>query len=420
LATLSARRSVVGAVDADARQRRPLALPLGPPVVTEGVRAAFRPRSSVPVLAGTAIATAGFVAALTFGTSLSSLVSTPRAYGWPWDVAAMVGGGYGDLDVERAAQLLDADPDVRDWTHLAFISQVSLNGEPTTAVIAPGSGADPGLTLLSGALPGTAHEVAIGAATAKDRDVGVGDTVEIGGFVSPRPAKVSGIVVFPTVGPFGSDRVSIGRGLLLPDALFDAEDLADLRDVVSGLSAFVGVELEDGAPKDAAVTRLRGELGALDRNGVPGVTYPEAVRPAEIIDAADTRSLPVTVGVVLAVAAVLGLAVASWASARARRRDLAVLRAFGLSGGQVRRTVWVQSVATMVGALLVGVPLGVVAGRLLWRAFADQLGVLADPASPWSAVVLGVVGGLLAAFLAAVVPGELAARTSPAAGLRAE
>ena len=122
--------------------------------MTEGVRAAFRPRSSVPVVAGTAIATAGFVAALTFGTSLSTLVSTPRAYGWPWDVAAMVGGGYGDLDVERATQLLDADPDVRDWTHLAFISQVSLNGEPTTAVIAPGAGADPGLTLLSGALPG--------------------------------------------------------------------------------------------------------------------------------------------------------------------------------------------------------------------------------------------------------------------------
>ena len=329
--------------------------------------------------------------------------------------------GYGDLDVERAAQLLDADPDVRDWTHLAFISQVSLNGEPTTAVIAPGTGADPGLTLLSGALPGSGDEVAVGAATAKDRDVGVGDTVEIGGFVSPRQAKVSGIVVFPTVGPFGSDRVSIGRGLLLPDALFDAEDLADLRAVISGLSAFVGVELEDGAAKDSAVTRLLGELGALDRNGVPGVTYPDAVRPAEIIDAADTRSLPVTVGVVLAVTAVFGLAVASWASARSRRRDLAVLRASSASAaGRSDGPCGCSSVATMVGALVIGVPLGVVAGRLLWRAFADQLGVLADPASPWLAVVLGVVGGLLAAFLAALVPGELAARTSPAAGLRAE
>ena len=312
----------------------------------------------------------------------------------------MVGGGYGDLDVERATQLLDADPDVRDWTHLAFISQVSLNGEPTTAVIAPGAGADPGLTLLSGALPGTADEVAIGAATAKDRDVGVGDTVEIGGFVSPRPAKVSGIVVFPTVGPFGSDRVSIGRGLLLPDALFDAEDLADLRDVVRPLRLRrrrargwrrQGRRGDQAARRARRARPQRRSRRHLPGGGTAGGDHRCRRHP---LPPRDRRCRPRGRGRARARGRLVGLG-------GARRRDLAVLRAFGLSGGQVRRTVWVQSVATMVGALVVGVPLGVVAGRLLWRAFADQLGVLADPASPWLAVVLGVVGGLLAAFLAA-------------------
>ncbi len=76
--------------------------------------------------------------------------------------------------------------------------------------------------------------------------------------------------------------------------------------------------------------------------------------------------------------------------------------------------------ATMVAALAVGVPLGVVAGRLLWRSFARQLGVVPDPASPWLPVLIAVAGGILIALVAALPPAQLAPRTMPADALRAE
>jgi putative ABC transport system permease protein len=289
-----------------------------------------------------------------------------------------------------------------------------------TAVIGPGLDRDAGLTVLDGELPAGPDEVAIGATTADDRGIGVGDVVDIGAYVDTRPATVTGIVVFPTIGPFGADRVSVGNGLLLPDAFFDADELAVMRDFVSGLAAFVGVELRDEARTPATLARLRAAIGDLDRFGVPALTYTEPVRPAEIIDAANITSLPITVGIAFALVAVVGLASASWASVRARRRELAVLRSLGFGSRQIRHTVWVQSVATMVGALVVGVPLGVAAGRQSWRAFAEGLGVVPDPASPTIPLLLSVLSCLVIALLAAQVPADVAARTSPAAGLRAE
>ena len=118
---------------------------------------------------------------------------------------------------------------------------------------------------------------------------------------------------------------------------------------VRTLSAFVGVELDDAADTAANRQRVLQAIGTLDRNGVPTVDYADAVRPAEIVDAEDNRSTPTTVAIAIAAFAAAGLGVASWASVRARRRELAVLRTLGLSSEQIRRTVWVQSLATIVG-----------------------------------------------------------------------
>jgi ABC-type antimicrobial peptide transport system permease subunit len=97
-----------------------------------------------------------------------------------------------------------------------------------------------------------------------------------------------------------------------------------------------------------------------------------------------------------------------------------VLRALGFTATQLRRSVLVQSLATMLVALVVGVPLGVVAGRVLWQAFAEQLGVAADPSSPLGTLLVTIVGGIGLAILAAQVPARLAARAAPAVGLRGE
>jgi ABC-type lipoprotein release transport system permease subunit len=74
----------------------------------------------------------------------------------------------------------------------------------------------------------------------------------------------------------------------------------------------------------------------------------------------------------------------------------------------------------MVAAVVLAVPGGVIVGRVLWRAFADRLGVVPDPSGAWLPIAGVVVGGLLLAVLAAELPARLAARARPAEGLRTE
>jgi ABC-type antimicrobial peptide transport system permease subunit len=231
---------------------------------------------------------------------------------------------------------------------------------------------------------------------------------------------VSAIVVFPVLGPIFADRVGTGTGLYVSGALFDAPMFADLKGPASTLRTFVGVHLSDGADRTAATARLEGVLGALDSAAPPGSTFVDPIRPPEIVDARSTRTVPTTVGIVFAVLGAVGLLFASWASTRSRSRELAVLQTLGFTRRQVRQTVWTQSVATALGALAIGAPLGAIAGRALWRTFADQLGVASNPAAPVGAIAGAVVAGLCLAFLAAQVPAQLATRTRVAAGLRAQ
>ena len=91
-----------------------------------------------------------------------------------------------------------------------------------------------------------------------------------------------------------------------------------------------------------------------------------------------------------------------------------------MTRGQVRAVIAWQTTLTLVIAAVIGGPLGVVAGRWAWRAFAGSLGV-----APVTEVPVLVVVGLLAALvldgnLLAALPAALAARIRPAVTLRAE
>ena len=79
-----------------------------------------------------------------------------------------------------------------------------------------------------------------------------------------------------------------------------------------------------------------------------------------------------------------------------------------------------QATALTVVPLLVGLPLGVMAGRWVWHVFADHLGVVPDPAVPVLAVVLAVPAAILVANLLAAIPGRIASRLKAAPVLRSE
>ena len=74
-------------------------------------------------------------------------------------------------------------------------------------------------------------------------------------------------------------------------------------------------------------------------------------------------SVPALFAVIMGLMAAAVLAHVLAVAARARRRDLAILRALGFSRGQTVRTIAWQSTIYAVGALVIGIPVGVVLGR---------------------------------------------------------
>ena len=71
-------------------------------------------------------------------------------------------------------------------------------------------------------------------------------------------------------------------------------------------------------------------------------------------------------------------------------------------------------------AILIGIPIGVIAGRWGWNVFADHLGVVPEAVVPPWLILLIVPATILVANLLAVVPGRIASRLRPATVLRAE
>ena len=390
----------------------------GSPPVAEGIRAAFGRRAAPPVIAAGGLVASALVAALVFSANLSALVGTQRAYGWPWDLAALTGGGYGDLDLDAAREAFSDDPDVAGWTAFGFLNEPSVDGEPIMSVIGAEQHAPAvDFPLLEGSLPTRPDEIALGVNTAGERGIGVGDTVQIGGAFESFEVTVTGLVVFPAIGPMFAESVGAGTGMLLPQALVDP--VAPVPNAAAGLATFVGVELAEGAD-EAATARIHDALAGLDALGYPPIQFDGPVRPPEVVEAATTRSVPLSVGVALAVLGTLGLGVAAWSSVQARRRDLAILRALGFTRRQVRSTVRTQSMATAVAAVVVGMPLGIVVGRLAWDGFARQLGVLPNTTSAWATVGVVLAGALVVSLVAAQLPARRAANARPAVGLRAE
>jgi ABC-type antimicrobial peptide transport system permease subunit len=123
--------------------------------------------------------------------------------------------------------------------------------------------------------------------------------------------------------------------------------------------------------------------------------------------------------------ATAALAMSALAGARrtdtARRaRDLAVLRAIGFTRRSSRLAVNAQATVIAVVGLAVGVPAGIVLGRIGWRLLAERVPLQDVAPIPTVAVVLVVPFALVLLNAIAWWPARTVARLLPAELLRDE
>jgi ABC-type lipoprotein release transport system permease subunit len=403
---LAARWAIRSARDASpARPSRvvgALARSGAPPTAVSGVRMALEPGrgpSAVPVrstVLGAAIGIIAITGVLVFTGSIGRLFDHPALYGWNWDV--QVGSAF-TPDLAGAARTIGKDPAVSEVA-LGAQSRLQLGGIAVdTLGIDRRSAIRP--TVVAGRPAAAPGEILVGTRTLRELHLDVGDAV---------PVVLAGHTVRLRI---------VGRGVLNEFATGArlgegaAMTLDGLRHLVPETPRnIVLIRVRAGADRDAFVHKL--QAAYLD----DGVFLPEA--PSDLSNLESLRGLPFVVAGLLGVVALATLGNTLATSVRRRRRDLSVLKVLGFVRGQVRTTAAWQSATLVVLACAIGIPLGVVAGRFAWSAFADRLGVSPRSTVPVLTVTLLVPVLLILGGLIATVPGRLAARTRPANGLRAE
>lgn len=365
-----------------------------------GVRFAFtrRPQERGSVRAsvvGVALIVAGVVAAITFALSLDRLVTEPVRWGNSMDLA--FGSGAQEFPADARAAL-EADADVAALT--IFASGQARVGDETLGLVGmePVRG-DITAPVLIGRLPVSDDEIGLGRLTADALGAEVGDEVAVEGEGGATRLHVTGIVVVPGIA--GVD--GVGQG-----AVVSMRSLMRLDPSTDGGTA--AVDVRAGAPPGTA-----GRLSALTSMETGPPTEPPA-----IVTVGRVRSIPFVLAALLSALAVLSVGHVMLTSVSGRRRDLAVLRALGADQRWIARAVHWQATAFTVLALMIGAPLGVIVGRLVFAAFANSLGTINDPVVPVAVVAAGGAASLVLANVLATLPARRSRRVAPAALLQAE
>ena len=378
-------------------------------------------RDAAPVrsaILGAALAVIVVVTTVTFGASLSTLISHPALYGWNWDYELTASEGA-DIPGHLMAPLLTGDHAVAAWSGVYFGS-VRIDGQ-VTPVIASRPGAVVAPPVLSGHGIQADDQVVLGAQTLAQLHKQVGDTVTVrvlGG--APRPLHIVGTVTMPTIDNGGNQHTEMGSGALVPTSLLPAIVRLGYGPPSQAGPQGILLRLRPGTDRVAAVRTLRRFAQQTSTQFDDGVSVNGVQRPAEIVNYRSMGSTPAILGAALAAGAVTALGLTLVASVRRRRRELAIFKTLGFTQRQLAATVaWQSTVAVLIGTL-VGVPVGIIVGRQLWLLFAHEIDVIPTPTVPTLTVALIAVGALVLANLVAALPGRIAARTPTALLLRSE
>jgi ABC-type antimicrobial peptide transport system permease subunit len=263
------------------------------------------------------------------------------------------------------------------------------------------------LTLVEGGWPGP-NEVVVDRETAGDQDFEVGEKIGVQAEGPVKEMRVSGIVQF-------SSGLTIGGATL---AGFDLPTAQRLFKKVGQLD-----EIAVAAKPDVPDTELVDEIDAILPPTAQVLTGSEQAQD----DAADTNDFISFLRTFLLAFAGIALFVGSFVIANSlsitiaqRTREFATLRTIGATNRQILGSVVVEALVVGVVASIVGLFLGLLLAKGLFKLFdavgftLPNSGLVFEP----RAAVIALTVGVLVTLLASIYPGIRATTVPPIAAVR--
>jgi putative ABC transport system permease protein len=399
-----------------------------PPSAVLGLRTGLEPgRRQAPVrssLFAVAVGAAAVVGALVYTGSAQHLRETPRLAGVAWDDFFFISDRDDGLELAEHA---------RDWPEaervgtLGFFTPSFLLGEDQhlSRVLAYSTEPDDiEPPVISGRPPSGPSELVIGPLLADATGLGVGDEVtgafELG-IEDDRTRILSEARTYEVVGigpvPIADGNFDVGVGMTLDGYRQAVPPETDEGNELEFRPDFLTVDWAPGVT-NRAITELMGAEG-FDIEGEP-LWSEDLLQALVAIDVTSTESAPDLLALLMVVMAGSVLAYVVATTISRDRHDLAIARSLGFAPRHIRRTAaWAATSFTVV-ALAIAIPLGIVAGRITWRAYAESLGVIPTPVLPWTEIATFAGAAVLAANLVAFVAAWRQNRLLPAEPLRAE
>jgi hypothetical protein len=410
------RHHLEEATEAQGGPRRPsivaawLAQAGAPVSAVIGARLAFergRGRAAVPTFAafcGATLAVIALTGTQLYGASLGHLLESPRLYGGTFDLQIDNPGG-------TITSIVPALLGYKDISQLSsgVGESVRVRGR-STDTIAEVSDKGPLLTppVISGRAVDGPGQIVLGEKTLSEVDARVGDEIGVTIGRHTMPFLVVGTAAFPVFGAAGG----LGEGATMSLQSYDrlAGCTPGDRNTICIVDDAV-LKLKPGPQAAPTLAHLQSAYGN-------GAALP--VVPTSLVNFGQSSELPLFLGLAVALFGAATLLHFLLMSVNRRRRDTGMLKTLGLSGRQVRAVVLWQATAVGVVALVIGVPLGLAAGRFAWDLTASGFGFISDVVIPgWDTATI-VLGTLLAVNLLAVGPAAVSSRLRPALLLRAQ
>jgi len=368
-----------------------------------GVRFALRRRdrsaSASVMLLGASLGVATITLAGTFTALLHRDLAEPHRHGWNWDFKL---GAPALPDIASVLlPPLRADSRITDLS-VGTVTQIDISTTriDVFAIDVVRGAALP--TLTAGHAPLGPNEMVFGNRSLRAAHASIGDTVRARIGSNSATFRVVGSAIFPEFGDSGQ----LGTGAWTT--------VAGLRRIAP-----------DAAPQNTFLIRLTAPARAAGVEqqivrAVAPLPVRDSGRPEDLVNLSRGDGLLFALTALLAALALAVLVHALLTSVRHDRADHAVLRALGRTRAQTRLSVTFQALTLCAGMFAVGVPLGLLAARALWAAYARRIGVTADTFVPFARVGLILAGSVFVALVAAVVTAWLSARSDVASALRAE